>query len=63
MSSNAFEINEFGGGLLRGKGRNKHIVLVPQPISDPNDPFNWPNWKIDVLLGGIAIAASVIGYV
>lgn len=31
--------------LKHGSGKNKHIVLVPQPSDDPNDPLNWPQWK------------------
>ena len=31
--------------LKHGKGRNSHIVLVPQPSDDPNDPLNWPQSK------------------
>lgn len=25
--------------LKKGKGRNSHVVLVPQPSEDPNDPL------------------------
>lgn len=25
--------------LKHGKGKNSHIVLVPQPSDDPNDPL------------------------
>lgn len=31
--------------LKHGRGRNAHIILVPQPSDDPNDPLNWPQWK------------------
>ncbi|EPQ53290.1 MFS general substrate transporter [Gloeophyllum trabeum ATCC 11539] len=31
--------------LKHGKGRNAHVMLVPQPTDDPNDPLNWPQWK------------------
>ena len=31
--------------LKHGSGKNEHIVLVPQPSNDPNDPLNWPKWK------------------
>lgn len=36
--------------LKRGKGRNSHVVLIPQPSNDPNDPLNWPLWQRDLLL-------------
>ena len=31
--------------LKHGKGKDEHIVLVPQPSDDPNDPLNWSRWK------------------
>lgn len=31
--------------LKHGLGKNAHIILVPQPSDDPNDPLNWPQWK------------------
>ncbi|KAJ3457817.1 hypothetical protein MRS44_014958 [Fusarium solani] len=31
--------------LKRGLGKESHIVLVPQPAEDPNDPLNWSNSK------------------
>ncbi|GAA6005560.1 hypothetical protein JCM10207_005250 [Rhodosporidiobolus poonsookiae] len=31
--------------LKHGKGKHSHIILVPQPSDDPNDPLNWPLWK------------------
>lgn len=33
------------GRLKHAKGKNSHIVLVPQPSDDPKDPLNWPTWK------------------
>ena len=33
------------GRLKHGTGRNAHIVLVPQPSEDPNDPLNWSTYK------------------
>ncbi|THW55472.1 hypothetical protein D6D20_09455 [Aureobasidium pullulans] len=33
------------GALKHGTGRNSHVILVPQPSNDPNDPLNWPQWK------------------
>ncbi|KAK5243660.1 hypothetical protein LTS06_010633 [Exophiala xenobiotica] len=35
--------------LKRGTGRHSHIVLVPQPSEDLNDPLNWPLWQRDVI--------------
>ena len=31
--------------LKHAKGKHSHIILVPQPSYDPNDPLNWPVWK------------------
>lgn len=36
--------------LKRGTGKNSHVVLVPQPSADPNDPLNWPLWQRDLVL-------------
>ncbi|OQV05082.1 hypothetical protein CLAIMM_09875 [Cladophialophora immunda] len=36
--------------LKRGTGKNSHILLVPQPSNNPNDPLNWPLWQRDLIL-------------
>lgn len=49
--------------LKHGRGRDAHIVLVPQPSNDPNDPLNWPQWKkelIIILVSGAALMATCI---
>lgn len=28
-------------GLKTATGKHSHIILVPQPSDDPNDPLNW----------------------
>ncbi|KLO13097.1 MFS general substrate transporter [Schizopora paradoxa] len=38
------------GKLKHAKGKNAHIVLVPQPSDDPNDPLNWPKWKKHMIM-------------
>ncbi|GAB7349175.1 hypothetical protein MBLNU459_g8110t1 [Dothideomycetes sp. NU459] len=53
-------------GLRHGTGKNSHIVLVPQPSEDPNDPLNWSQGKklaamLIVGFGGILYAATVSG--
>jgi hypothetical protein len=35
--------------LKKGTGRNAHIILIPQPSNDPNDPLNWPLWQRDLI--------------
>jgi len=45
--------------LKRGKGSNSHIILVPQPSEDPNDPLNWPQWEKELCLATIAFGSIV----
>ncbi|KAF8808029.1 MFS general substrate transporter [Phlegmacium glaucopus] len=45
--------------LKRGTGRDKHVVLIPQPSDDPNDPLNWPRWKKEACFWTLAFVASV----
>lgn len=37
-------------GLKKGTGKNKEVILVPQPSNSPNDPLNWPLWQRDLIL-------------
>lgn len=51
------------GRLKHGTGRNAHIVLVPQPSEDPNDPLNWSAAKkaaamYITLFGAILVSLS-----
>jgi MFS family permease len=52
-------------GLKHGSGKDSHIVLVPQPSEDPNDPLNWSSTKklvIVLILGlGTCLNAATIG--
>ncbi|THH31940.1 hypothetical protein EUX98_g2249 [Antrodiella citrinella] len=47
--------------MKRGTGRNEHIVLIPQPSDDPNDPLNWPQWKKEACFWTLTFAASLDG--
>lgn len=47
------------GRLKHATGRDSHIVLVPQPSEDPNDPLNWPYWK-KTLAYGITVFGSIL---
>ncbi|KAF2276286.1 MFS general substrate transporter [Westerdykella ornata] len=47
--------------LKHGTGRHSHIILVPQPSDDPNDPLNWPLWKKDMILFIVGMSAAVVG--
>ncbi|KAL1970841.1 hypothetical protein VTN77DRAFT_2675 [Rasamsonia byssochlamydoides] len=45
-------------------GQEAHIVLVPQPSDDPNDPLNWPECRkltvIMIICYGSILIASVL---
>lgn len=47
--------------LKHGTGRYSHVVLIPQPSDDPNDPLNWPLWKKDLILCIVGLSAAVVG--
>ena len=51
--------------LKHGQGKSSHIVLVPQPSEDPNDPLNWSSVKkltIVTIIGfGACLYASTLG--
>jgi MFS family permease len=51
--------------LKHGSGKNSHIILVPQPSEDPNDPLNWSTTKkliVILILGlGTTVIAATIG--
>ncbi|CVK96640.1 uncharacterized protein FMAN_10970 [Fusarium mangiferae] len=51
---------EGSSNLKRGSGRNSHIVLVPQPSEDPNDPLNWPSIKKAVVFSVILMGTAFI---
>jgi hypothetical protein len=38
-------------GLLKHDATGQ-IVLVPQPSDSPNDPYNWPRWKTEMVCWG-----------
>jgi MFS family permease len=59
LEESAAHSQELTGGLKHGAGRNKNIVLVPQPSNDPNDPLNWPKWKKLTALG-ITASGSIL---
>ncbi|KAI8656131.1 MFS domain-containing protein [Fusarium keratoplasticum] len=45
LDQSAADPSESHERLKRGSGKESHIVLVPQPADDPNDPLNWSNSK------------------
>ncbi|OAP54792.1 hypothetical protein AYL99_11240 [Fonsecaea erecta] len=64
LEEDAAHSQDVTGGLKHGTGRNAHIVLVPQPSNDPNDPLNWPYTKKLTALGitcwGSILYAAVV---
>ncbi|KAJ5385549.1 MFS general substrate transporter [Penicillium concentricum] len=53
------------GNLKHGTGRDKNVVLAPQPSDDPNDPLNWSSFEkhtiIGVLCYGAITSTTVVG--
>ncbi|KAK3725445.1 hypothetical protein LTR37_000415 [Vermiconidia calcicola] len=47
--------------LKHGTGRLSHVLLIPQPSDDPDDPLNWPLWKKDLILFIVGMSAAVVG--
>ncbi|RDX44299.1 MFS general substrate transporter [Lentinus brumalis] len=47
--------------LKRGTGRYAHIILIPQPSDDPQDPLNWPSWKKDACFWTLSFGTSLTG--
>lgn len=50
--------------LKHGSGKDSHIILVPQPSDDPNDPLNWSATRKFIIvlivgLGTILNAATI----
>ncbi|PPQ79900.1 hypothetical protein CVT25_002956 [Psilocybe cyanescens] len=50
-----------GAHLKRGTGKSSHIILIPQPSDDPNDPLNWPRWRKEACFWTLAFAATLDG--
>ncbi|KAJ9483384.1 hypothetical protein VN97_g10022 [Penicillium thymicola] len=51
--------------LKRGTGKDKDVILAPQPSNNPNDPLNWPYRKkfviLLVMVLGACLNASTVG--
>lgn len=49
---------------LRLQHSNKsHLILIPQPSDDPNDPLRWPRWKKLVPLVLVNCFAFMVSWV
>ena len=40
FDSSAADFQDDGNTFKRGSGKDSHLVLIPQPSVDPNDPLN-----------------------
>ncbi len=47
--------------LKHGNGRNTHIILVPQPSDDPDDPLNWSSFERHAIWAILCLGAVVNG--
>ena len=47
--------------LKHATGKYSHVILVPQPSDDPNDPLNWPQWHKECILLIVGLSAAVVG--
>lgn len=46
--------------VKHGLGKDSHIVLVPQPSNDPNDPLNWSATKRNVVFYTILMGTAFV---
>ncbi|KAL6241046.1 hypothetical protein RBB50_011949 [Rhinocladiella similis] len=51
------------GGSVHQHPNNPHLVLIPQPSEDPNDPLRWPRWKKMMPLVLVNFFAFMVSYV
>jgi hypothetical protein len=47
--------------LKHSTGRDKDIILVPQPSDSPRDPLNWPLWRRDLTFLIFCSNSAVVG--
>ncbi|KAL1889395.1 hypothetical protein Cpir12675_005795 [Ceratocystis pirilliformis] len=49
--------NQNNGRLKTVMKNGDHLILIPQPSDDPNDPLNWPLWKRDLITFILSMSA------
>ncbi|KAF5699381.1 major facilitator superfamily transporter [Fusarium mundagurra] len=59
LDHNSAGSNAEGRSLKHGSGKYSHIVLVPQPSNDPNDPLNWSSVKKTAVFSIILLGTAV----
>jgi hypothetical protein len=47
--------------LKHSTGRDRDIILVPQPSDSPRDPLNWPLWRKDFIFLIFSSNSAIIG--
>jgi len=45
LDQEAAHSESYTQSLKHGTGHDSHIILVPQPSDDPNDPLNWSQYR------------------
>ncbi|KAM5354823.1 hypothetical protein ACJ41O_001469 [Fusarium nematophilum] len=60
LDQSAAGVNDDSNDLKRGSGKDSHVVLVPQPSDDPNDPLNWSGAKKGVVLSVILMGTAFV---
>ncbi|KAG9964053.1 serine/threonine kinase 16, partial [Aureobasidium melanogenum] len=64
LADQALSPAQDAGNLQHTRGKNKEIILSPQPSNDPNDPLNWSYWRriaivcITVYAGSLCAACT-----
>ena len=65
LDEHSAQTEEVTSQLKHGTGKSSHIVLVPQPSEDPNDPLNWSASRklmVTMIVGfGSCLYASTLG--
>ena len=46
--------------MRHSTGRDRDIILVPQPSDSPRDPLNWPLWKRDCIFLLLTSATAMV---
>ncbi|KAH8195270.1 hypothetical protein TruAng_010565 [Truncatella angustata] len=60
-ASEVSAIHEHWSRLKHGTGKYEHIILAPQPSSDPNDPLNWPRSERILIAGSLLLGTILHG--
>jgi hypothetical protein len=56
-----FILSDAVSHLKHSTGRDRDIILVPQPSDSPKDPLNWPLWRRDLMFFIFCSNSAVVG--